>query len=209
MVKILLIRHGETEWNEGRRYQGQVDIPLSQRGQWQADCLASRLAAIKIEAIYSSDLARARDTAYAIASRHNLELQLTTELRELNFGQWEGKTFEQIKTEFPPYAQQWLRDPAQVKIPGGESFTQLLDRSLNWVKMAIQQHPDQTLALVAHGGTLRVMLCGLLGLPLERMWVLRMDNASLSMVEVWDKGTVLTLLNDTAHWRETTPGYKA
>lgn len=156
-TRLLLIRHGETAWNAEHRIQGQLDIPLSTRGVWQANRLAERLAREPIDALYVSDLARATLTARPLADALGLEPILEPRLRERSFGVFEGFTVEQIATRWPEAFVAWRgRDPAWA-MDKGESGQQFIDRVLAALAEAVQAHGGRSVAVVAHGGTLDVV----------------------------------------------------
>lgn len=201
-TRLYLIRHGETEWNNSRRYQGHMDVALSPRGRRQAALLCERLREEKLAAVYASDLKRARETAAIIAWPHGLAVIEMPDLRELNFGLWEGLTYQEIAAAYPGDFEEWLADPAGKQVPGGESFAQLQRRAYNAVTGIVAKHPGQKVAVVSHGGALRTIILSLLGLGLEGLWRFRLDNASLSIVDCYDGEYILSLLNDVHHLRE-------
>jgi len=150
MAQILLVRHGETDWNLGRRVQGHTDVPLNATGVAQAQVLADELAAEPIVAVYSSDLERARETAAAIAARHALSVSTDPDLREKNFGSWEGLTDTEISERFP--------DAQRGSWGDGEVTEAVAKRAVAAVTRMREVHPDGLLLLVAHGGPLRALL---------------------------------------------------
>jgi len=206
MTRLLLIRHGETEWNQSGRYQGQTDVPLSEVGLAQAQALARRLAGETLHAVYTSDLSRARQTAEAIAAPHGLAVRPDPRLRELDFGQWEGLTYAQVLERDPEARAFWDSGDPSAKPPGGESREQMLER-VRLVLADLARHEDgQTLAVVGHGGSLKLLLCLALGMAPTRYWQLRLDNASLSELSLYEKGAILSSLNDFQHLEEMASG---
>ncbi len=195
MARLLLVRHGETEWNRTGRYQGNSDIKLSVIGLRQAERLRDRLSGQRLDAVYSSDLKRALRTARIIASKHNLRVTLCKELRETDFGKLEGLTFDEIKRYYP----EWDGMDSNVSIPGGESLSNLASRTKLFVSRLVEHCDDETILVVAHGGSLRVLVCTLLGIGIEHWWQIRFDSASLTIVEGYPDQTVLSILNDTSH----------
>lgn len=195
MVKLLLVRHGETEWNKTGRYQGHSDVELSAIGLWQAERLRDRLAGQRIDAVYSSDLKRASHTAQIITSQHNLAVMPGKELREINFGELEGMTYDEIQLHYP----NWSGISSDVSIPGGESLSQLAFRIELFVPRLTEHSGDKTVLVVAHGGALRVLVCILLGIGIEHWRQIRLDGASLTIMEGYPDRVVLSLLNDTCH----------
>lgn len=198
-TRIYLIRHGETAWNEAGRYQGHQDVELSPRGLEQAILLRERLRKENIKAIYTSDLKRARDTANIIAQAHGLMVNELYSFRELNFGLWEGLTYQEIASRYPEEWKKWLAAPGNIRVPGGESYLELQDRVYRAFLKIVARHPGEKLAIVAHGGTLRVIICKALGLGLEGLWRFRIDNGSISILECYEGSYVLSSLNDVCH----------
>jgi alpha-ribazole phosphatase len=202
LTRLLLVRHGETGWNRAGRYQGQSDTELSKIGIEQAKKLRERLAAEGIDAIYSSDLKRALRTAELIASVHDVEVVPRQELRELDFGEFEGRYFEEIKERYLPLDQMWRGEDLEARAPGGESLYQLANR-VSQFENKLGRVPDkETILIVAHGGSLRVLICLLLGVGLECWWQFQLDSASLSIVEIYPERNILSVLNDTCHLRD-------
>ncbi|MFH0941681.1 MAG: alpha-ribazole phosphatase [Chloroflexota bacterium] len=199
MSRLLLVRHGETELKSSERYWGATDVPLSALGLEQAERLRDRLAGEKIGAIYASDLARARVTAETIASKHRLTVTGCPELREINFGRLEGLTFSEIEQRFPEIAGLWKKRTLNLVFPGGETVARFNRRVSRFAGRLAGHTPDETVLVVAHNGTLRTLICRLLGLGLEHRWQFRLDLASLSIVETYSPGGILRLLNDVSH----------
>ena len=201
MTRLLLVRHGSTAWNAQRRYQGQSDTTLSEVGQDQVKHLAERLRTEGVDALYASDLRRAWETAERIAAHHQVAIRPEPRLREISFGDWEGKTHEQIEADDSKLLAQWYDDPMHTSPPGGETLQEVEVRVEAALDTIVQRHPEETTVVVAHGGTLRVVICIALGLPLESYWQFDFDLASLSELNVYDEGAILKRLNDTGHLR--------
>ncbi|GAB4116590.1 MAG: histidine phosphatase family protein [Roseiflexaceae bacterium] len=203
-MQLLFVRHGETDWNASLRYQGQLNIPLNERGRQQAHAVAQRLATYRVQAIYSSDLSRAAETAQIIGSHLQLSPLLLPELREIDVGHWEGLTPEELHQRYPDHMREYERDPANTVRLGGESYAQMQARALTALTMIHESHPgNPTIVCVSHGGTIRALICHILGLDLVhfgRMWA---DNASLSELRRTSKGWRLYRLNDCAHLEGT------
>ena len=198
MLRLLLVRHGRTKLHRDDRFWGKTDIPLSSIGIKQAGHLRERLAAERITAIYASTLSRARSTAEIIAAGHKANVTACGELCECNFGYAEGLTFDEIKRLYPALAEQ-LSNWKAVTFPGGESLEQLNKRIKTFLKRLESHKPQDTVAVVAHGGPLRLIICHLLGFELKHWQQLRIDMASLSIVETYPQISILNLLNDTSH----------
>jgi alpha-ribazole phosphatase len=200
LTRLLLVRHGETIWNHTSRYQGHTDIELSETGREQARSLAKRLKTEKVKAVYSSDLKRAFETASILASPHNLPVKATKELREINFGDWEGLTYQEIMEEYRELASEWYQHPGKIRIPGGETFTDVKERAYNTILELARQNDPGTIIVVAHGGTIRAIICGLLDIDLNHAFQIRQDNTALNIIEYNHGGyIVLPLLNGVSH----------
>ena len=199
-MRLILIRHGETDWNASLRYQGHANIPLNERGREQAREVGARLARYSATALYTSDITRAAETAAIVGAAVGLAPRTMRELREIDVGQWEGLTPEQLYRRFPEHMQAFDRDPARTVRLGGESYAQLQQRALVALNTIHAAHPgDQAVLAVSHGGTIRALLCHIIGLDLAhfgRMWI---DNGSLTELRYSSHGWRLTRLNDAAH----------
>lgn len=202
MSRLLLVRHGETELNSSKRFWGHTDVALSALGLRQAEQLRHRLAAEKINAVYSSNLKRASLTAETIASRHKPEIIICPELREIDFGQLEGLAFDQISRLYPEVARLWMEQSPELKYPGGESLYQLDNRVGVFMRRLEKHAEEETILIVAHSGVLRTLACQLLGMEARHQWQIRLDLASLTVVETYPQGAILTLLNDVGHLRQ-------
>ena len=201
MSRLLLVRHGITEFNSTRRFAGYSDVEMSDAGYRQVEKLRDRLANEKIDIIYSSDLRRALVTAEVISSRHNVDIITYSELREINYGDAEGLTFQEISSRYPEVAELVTNFSLQLKFPGGESFEGFIERTSKFLDKLKRHTPSQTMLIVSHGGPLRVLICRLLEIDLGHWRQIRLDNASLSRVETYPQGAIVSLLNDTAHLR--------
>lgn len=182
MTTILIARHGQSDWNQEKRWQGHADRPLTERGREQAQALAHRLAHIELDAVYSSDLQRARDTAVVVAEIQELELRQLPELREVDVGSWSGLTRAEAEERFPEGFARW-RDG----YPGwkdGETYEAMTDRVLEAVDGIAAEHEGGRILVVSHGGPIRAMHAAALGLDVHAYRRLRPvePNARLSAV---------------------------
>ncbi len=198
--KIFLVRHGETLWNHARRYQGHADIPLSASGVAQARALAGRLASQSFAGFYASDLQRAYATALILAAPHGLAVQKVPALREIDFGDWEGLTREEIIELYPDLSRRWWSQPRDTRLPGGETLTEVATRAVGALREIAARHPDDQVVVVTHGGTIRAGIASLIHMDLNQYWRLRQDNTALSIIEFFapDRAQLL-LFNDTCH----------
>ena len=153
MTELLLVRHGETDWNRERRFQGHADPPLNDAGREQAQELAERLAGEDIAAVYTSDLRRARETAEILAARLDREVVALRELREIDVGSWQGLTWPEIEARHPDGASRWHRDGHGWD--SGETYDELGERVVGALREIAGRHPGQTVLVVGHGGTVR------------------------------------------------------
>ena len=199
--RLWLVRHGLTAWNMQQRFCGHTDIPLSARGRVQARWLARQLRNEAIAIIYTSDLARARETAETIAGQRAraVPVKVSAAWREMDFGAWEGLTYAAIAEQFKDQLG-FFTDPEQCSPPGGESLAQMLQRiqaQLAAITCSSGEPPEGDVVVVSHGGPLRILLCSVLGMPFARQWQLRLDPGSLSAIDLLPTGerAVLALLN--------------
>ena len=204
MSRLLLVRHGETDWNVDNRYQGQSDIPLNARGRAQAAAIGRRLSSEKLDVIYASDLQRALHTAEAIAAHHPIGVQPDARLREILIGEWEGLTYAEMQARDLEGLARWIETPEEVSAPGGETLVELASR-MREVLEEMRARPDgETIVLASHGGALNAFLCLALGIPTSR-WRMRLDSASLSELHLYPEGATLVHLNDCHHLDGLTP----
>lgn len=199
MLRLLLVRHAVTNWNREGRIQGQSDVPLDEEGIEQAKRLAARLDDEPITAAYASDLLRAKQTAELIAKSHNLTILLTPLLREAHLGSWEGLTeADLLQAGRQEELRRYAEDPYRNRPPGGEKVRAIW-RRLNAVRRQIMEaHQEGTVLVVGHGSSLRVFLAWAAGGTSRSVFAWRLDNASLSMIEI-GSGPRIVLVNDTSH----------
>ena len=194
-MKLLLARHGQTEWNADRRFQGHTDVSLSARGRAQAHALGTALRGRKISAAYVSPMRRAVETAEIVLADAGIRYTPIEELRELSLGDWDGCTVDEVsRREGDPYAA-WLHAPMDCPPPGAEPLPAVRDRVLTAVERIAAAHEDGDALLIAHGGVISVYACHLLGCSFNQLWRLRVDNCSLTVV----RPPRLVSLNDTTH----------
>lgn len=197
---LYLVRHGVTEWNEQKKYQGHHDLPLCEAGRTQAERVAGRLQSVDIAAVYSSDLQRAMETAYFIARAHGLPIVALEALREIDVGEWEGKSFEEIKRQRTELLEPWLRDTVNNPIPGGESYAQLRDRVIPTVMELVEVHRGSSVCIVSHSGPLKMIVCHALGIEPRGRLAFDLANATVSAVTcAYDMQFKVSFLNDMCH----------
>lgn len=202
-MRILLARHGETQWNVEGRCQGQgFDIPLSGTGRAQAAALGARLAAVPIVKAVASPLLRARQTAeLALGARAGGMLTLDDRLKEISHGLWEGHLAEEIRASHPELHRAWREAPEQVTLPGGESLRGVADRAWPALASACAGLGEQDVAvIIAHDAVNRTLLCRVLGLPLSRVWAFRQASACINLLEGPDlEHLQVVRMNDASH----------
>jgi len=199
LAKLLLVRHGETEFNSAQRYWGRTDVGLGPVGLRQAEQLRDRLATERIDYVYSSSMKRALVTAQILSSVHGLKVISCPEMREIDFGKIEGLNFEEVQSQYPEVARMWTNLNTQLVYPEGESLSQLEKRVEEFRMTRLNPAGSETVLVVAHSGVLRTLICQLLDLDMRSRWSLRLDLASLSIVETYPETAILSLLNDTSH----------
>jgi broad specificity phosphatase PhoE len=197
MTEIILVRHGETEWNVGEIFRGRIDIDLNETGRKQAELLGEYLSELKIEAIYSGPLKRALNTARAIARHHNLEVQNTNGLNDLDFGQWQGLSRQEVRDKYQEAYAEWLNHPERVRLPGGETLGEVRARAIKVVNEVITKHTGMVV-LVSHRVVNKVLICALLGLDDSHFWNIRLDTCGLTTFNYESGRFVLARHNDTS-----------
>ena len=200
-MKLLLVRHGETDWNLARRYQGQSAVPLNQKGIQQAEQLARRLSGEKIDAIYSSDSPRALETATQVLNLQEQApaLQKDARWQEICFGAWDGLTYEEVEAKWKSEVAGWYADPVNSSPPGGETILQMSKRVQSALNDLKSKHKEETVLIVTHGGVIQLLLCMLLGVELNRYWQFRVAQASLTVIQLYAEAAILDLFNDISH----------
>jgi probable phosphoglycerate mutase len=205
LIRLLLVRHGETEWNRQKRFQGQIDVPLNDNGRSQADQAAAFLKAIPLNHAVTSPMLRPKETAEVILQHHpDVPLSLEDNLKEISHGLWEGKLEAEIEQEFPGELQRWQQTPEVVQMPDGENLQQVWERATTaWdaiVQAAISRQAGITL-VVAHDAVNKAILCYVLGLNPDRFWSFKQGNGAVSVIDYATDGQspVMTAMNITAH----------
>jgi phosphoserine phosphatase len=200
---VILVRHGQTEWNRVERFRGQADVPLNHTGLMQATSTGERISSTwKPVAVYSSPLSRAVNTAQTTASLLNLAVQIHPGLADIDYGNWQGLTPEEVRVDWPEELEAWYKTPHLACIPGGESLAKLRERAMAAVNELAGHHPGQTIVVVGHTVINRIILLGILGLGNERFWSLRQEPCSINVFEVGARDYILVSMNDTCHLQE-------
>ncbi len=198
--RLILARHGQTEWNSSFRYQGRTDIPLDRVGMGQARRLALRMEHNAPEMIYCSPLSRAHVTAREVGRRLEPVLvpRILPGLVEIDFGAWEGLAVSEVEKKYGEIYRNWKADPCSCTPPEGESFNEVVKR-VQAALSSILKAPEEVSMVVCHGGTIRAALVGLLEIPFSLVWRLRQDNCALTVLDFWDDFPMLTFCNDRMH----------
>jgi alpha-ribazole phosphatase len=199
MARLYLVRHGNIKLNEVRRFWGKTDVELDEEGIRQAEALRDRISRYKIDAVYTSTLKRTRATAEVIAAEHHTPITACPELNEINFGFFEGLSFDEIKKQNPDLAKTLNVWNSELKFPGGEGFTEFNDRILLFLQRLKSHKDDEAVLIVSHAGPLRLIICNLLEINTRHGRQLQIDFGSLSIVEMFPEGCTLSLLNDISH----------
>jgi phosphoserine phosphatase len=205
-IRLLLVRHGETEWNRQGKFQGQIDVPLNDNGRMQAKKASDFLKDVKIDFAVTSSMARPKETAEIILQPHSsIELKSNPDLREISHGLWEGKFEKEIEQEYPGELERWRTIPGEVQMPEGENLQQVSERAIKAWQSIIQQALDEQRnvgLIVAHDATNKTLLCHILGLSSESFWNFRQGNGAVSVID-YPSGLnglpVLQAMNITTH----------
>lgn len=190
-IRLLLVRHGETEWNQQSKYQGQVDVSLNENGKSQSQKVAKFIKDVSIDKVYSSSLLRAQQTAEIMLQQHQGipkldNLELNDGFKEIIHGIWEGKSKTEIEQEFPGELQRWYEAPEKFQMPSGESLQQVWSRTVEVYQSILSsalENQLKTVLIVAHGATNQILLCHILGLSAEHFWNFRQSNCCLNVID--------------------------
>ena len=198
-MRLIFVRHGETDWNKHPRFRGRADVALNDVGMDQARRVARRLSSVPVAAIYASPLGRTIKTATPIAAAHGLKIVPEEALIDFDYGAWQGKTPAEVAESGADRYRRWLTDPARVRIPHGETLGRVRDRVLRATRNIARRHPRGTVVVVSHDMIGRVLVVGLLGLPLAAIWRIGQDNGALSVFESRKNSWSVISVNDTGH----------
>ncbi|HPW45152.1 MAG TPA: histidine phosphatase family protein [bacterium] len=185
MLEILLVRHGQTDWNVEKRVMGRLDVPLNDIGKKQAEGIAQYLASAKIDAIHASPVLRAAQTAQAIASKHpKIKIIMDERLSEINYGDWVKKSFADVEREYPEVWKNYHLKPAKVEIPGGESIADVAKRTKELIDDVISSYSKGRVVFVSHADVIKVALLNLLSMDMDRIYQFGVDNCSMTLVRI-------------------------
>jgi len=201
LTRLVLVRHGRTEWNRVERYRGRADIDLDEVGRRQAEATAHRVAEWQVAAVYSSPLRRALFTAEIAARRLGLGVSVLPGLIDIDYGEWQGLTPDEAAARYGGLYASWLKSPQSVKFPGGEGLEEVRERASEAVYEVVGQHPRETVVLVSHKVVCQTLILSLLGLDNSHFWQIVQDNCAVNVFEVRGSTPSALLLNDTCHLR--------
>ena len=196
-MKIVLVRHGETEWNVSEIFRGRIDVDLNETGLKQAELLGEYLSERDIEAIYSGPLKRALKTAQAIARHHQLDVQISPGLIDMNLGEWEGLERRLVAEKYKESYDLWMTRPEKVKIPGGESLADVKERAAVLIDEVTTRYSG-TVVLVSHRVPCKVLICALLGLDDSHFWNIEQGNCGITTFNYRNGQFILTEHNNTS-----------
>jgi broad specificity phosphatase PhoE len=198
-LRLLAIRHGATAWSRERRYAGSKDIALSPEGRRQCAVLAQTLGPLPLAAVYASPLARARESAAAIAAARGIDVTIEPDFREMSFGDWEGLTREEVERRFPADYAAWRTAPERFARPGSEPLAAVAERVLRGLEELRGAHHGETVVLVTHAVVTRLIVLAALGLGPDRLWSVEVSPAGISEIEYRDDWTTVHRVNTLAH----------
>ncbi len=196
---FLLIRHGQTAWNKDVRFRGRADLPLDDTGRVQARRVADRLRSQPIRAVYASPLSRAVETARPLADALNLPVQPRPGLLDIDYGEWQGLTPEEVSARWPELHRLWQQSPDRVAIPGGESLPVVQRRAMTALASLTERHGGETVVLVGHQVVNKAILLAVLGMPLSAFWRIPQDTGCINAFAWESDAWSLLYLNDTSH----------
>jgi len=199
MTSIYLVRHGQTAWNKEEIFRGRTDIPLDETGLKQAELVGQYFKGMEIQAIYSSSLSRAWQTAQKVAQFHDLKVQPLQGIIDMSFGNWEGRPHQEIQESDSNTYRQWVETPHLVRLPGGESLDDVRVRAMAAVEELIRNHPGKTLILVTHRVVNKVLICGILSLDNSHFWQITQDTTAINLIQYRNGKYILSLMNETCH----------
>ena len=205
MPRIYLVRHGTTEWNREEIFRGRVECPLNDTGRAEARAVAAYFQDVRMDGIYSSPLARAAETAAAIAAAQRVEVILDPAFTDLDFGEWQGHPLKEVREKYPDLYRAWRERPQDVTFPEGENLDQVRARAWAGLLRVVQGNPDRTLVIVSHRVITKVLLCAVLGLDNSLFWRIQQDTTAINGLEYSRGVFTVSLLNDTCHLKSLHP----
>jgi broad specificity phosphatase PhoE len=203
LLRIILVRHGQTQWNAGsaggEHFRGRIDVPLNAVGEAQAQAVAERLAAVAFSAVYASPLLRAMRTAEPIACGRGLAVTPFEGLLDIDYGEWGGLAHTQVAAQWPTLYTRWRSAPHEVQVPGGESLAEVRRRILAGLDEILTRHQDEIVVMVGHQVVNKVFLCAALGLGNDAFWRVRQDTCCINRLDHDGETFTLLTLNEVGH----------
>jgi broad specificity phosphatase PhoE len=198
-MQVILVRHGQTDWNKEGIFRGRIDAKLNADGIREAQVIGEKLRGTDPDAVCSSPLSRAMDTARCIASYRGKTVKTLEEFVDMDFGLWQGLSRAQVKERYPKLFEKWVNAPERVRIPGAETLEGVRKRVLKGLDALLEEYDGGTVVIVSHGLVNKVLLCAVLGLGESHFWKIKQDNGAINLFTYSRGGTKLVLMNDTTH----------
>lgn len=206
MTRIYLVRHGTTEWNREEIFRGQADCALNETGRAEARAVAAYFEGVNLDGIYTSPLARAAETAAAIAAGRGIEVGSDPAFIDLDFGEWQGRPLKEVREKYPELYRAWRERPQEVTIPGGENLDSVRARAWEGLLRVARENPDRTVVIVSHRVITKILICAALGLDNSHFWQIKQDTTAINCFEYARGYFIVSLLNDTCHLKSIHPG---
>ena len=205
MTRIYLVRHGTTEWNREEIFRGQADCALNETGRAEARAVAAYFEGVNLDGIYTSPLARAAETAAAIAAGRGIEVGSDPAFIDLDFGEWQGRPLKEVREKYPELYRAWRERPQEVTIPGGENLDSVRARAWEGLLRVARENPDRTVVIVSHRVITKILICAALGLDNSHFWQIKQDTTAINCLEYARGYFIVSLLNDTCHLKSIHP----
>jgi probable phosphoglycerate mutase len=199
LTRVILIRHGQTVWNKGDRFRGQIDLDLDDVGLRQAEAIAYHVKHWPVSHLFSSPLKRARQTAQAVADIMSLDTKQVDGFNDINYGQWQGRTPSAMAVEHPDLYHLWRTQPDLVTFPEGEGLNQIRNRATSALEELLTRYPGKTIVIVSHKVVCKLIILHVLGLDSSHFWNVEQDNGAINILEFRNNLLIAGLINDTCH----------
>jgi len=205
MTRVYLVRHGTTDWNKEEIFRGRLDCKLNETGQAEAHALAEYFRDIRLQAITSSPLSRAMETAQAVAEAKALQVVPHPEFIDIDFGEWQGLPLKEVREKYAELYRLWRERPEAIHFPGGENLARVRARAWEGLQKVIRENPDKTALILSHRVVTKVLICAVLGLDDSHFWHIQQDTTAVNCIE-YNRGFFVTsLINDTCHLKSIHP----
>jgi len=199
MTRVYLVRHGTTEWNKEEIFRGRLDCKLNETGQAEARALAENFTDISLQAVYSSPLSRAVETAQAVAQAKALPVVTHPGFIDMDFGEWQGLPLREVRERYSALYRLWRERPEAVHFPGGENLTQVRARAWEGLQKVLRDNPERNALILSHRVVTKILICAVLGLDDSHFWQIKQDTTAVNCIE-YNRGSFVTsLINDTCH----------